>query len=129
MNFDFGENIKALRTQKGLTQEQVAELLGVSKQAISRIEHGVSNVTEQMIKSICREFNVNETWLRTGEGEMFVDMDTEDELMRWAGEVLSGSDASFQKRFVKMLMGLNPAQWKVLEEKILELYEEQDKEN
>ena len=60
---------------------------------------------------------------------MFVDMDTEDELMRWAGEVLSGSDTCFQKRFLKMLMGLNPAQWKVLEEKILELYAKQDKEN
>lgn len=123
------ERINMIRKKLGLTLDKFGDKLGVSKQAISRIEHGVSNVTEQMIKSICREFNVNETWLRTGEGEMFVDMDTEDELMRWAGEVLSGSDASFQKRFVKMLMGLNPAQWKVLEEKILELYEEQDKEN
>lgn len=123
------ERINMIRKKLGLTLDKFGDKLGVSKQAISRIEHGVSNVTEQMIKSICREFNVNETWLRTGEGEMFVDMDTEDELMRWAGEVLSGSDTSFQKRFVKMLMGLNPAQWKVLEEKILELYEKQDKEN
>ena len=121
--------IKKLRKELGLTLDKFGEKLGVTKPTISRIENGVNNVTEQMIKSICREFNVNETWLRTGEGEMFVDMDTEDELMRWAGEVLSGSDTSFQKRFVKMLMGLNPAQWKVLEEKILELYEKQDKEN
>ena len=120
------ERINMIRKKLGLTLDKFGDKLGVSKQAISRIEHGVSNVTEQMIKSICREFNVNETWLRTGEGEMFVDMDTEDELMRWAGEVLSGSDTSFQKRFVKMLMGLNPAQWKVLEEKILELYEKQE---
>lgn len=123
------DRIKKLRKELGLTLDKFGEKLGVTKPTISRIENGVNNVTEQMIKSICREFNVNETWLRTGEGEMFVDMDTEDELMRWAGEVLSGSDTSFQKRFVKMLMGLNPAQWKVLEEKILELYEEQDKEN
>lgn len=123
------DRIKKLRKELGLTLDKFGEKLGVTKPTISRIENGVNNVTEQMIKSICREFNVNETWLRTGEGEMFVDMDTEDELMRWAGEVLSGSDTSFQKRFVKMLMGLNPAQWKVLEEKILELYEKQDKEN
>ena len=123
------ERINMIRKKLGLTLDKFGEKLGVTKPTISRIENGVNNVTEQMIKSICREFNVNETWLRTGEGEMFVDMDTEDELMRWAGEVLSGSDTSFQKRFVKMLMGLNPAQWKVLEEKILELYEKQDKEN
>lgn len=121
--------VRKVRKELGLTLEKFGKRLGVSNPAISKIENGQNNVSEQMIKSICREFNVNETWLRTGEGEMFVDMDTEDELMRWAGEVLSGSDTSFQKRFVKMLMGLNPAQWKVLEEKILELYEEQDKEN
>ena len=121
--------VRKVRKELGLTLEKFGKRLGVSNPAISKIENGQNNVSEQMIKSICREFNVNETWLRTGEGEMFVDMDTEDELMRWAGEVLSGSDTSFQKRFVKMLMGLNPAQWKVLEEKILELYEKQDKEN
>lgn len=123
------ERIKEVRKKLNLTLKEFGEKLGVQSAAISKLEKGHVNPTEQMIKSICREFNVNETWLRTGEGEMFVDMDTEDELMRWAGEVLSGSDTSFQKRFVKMLMGLNPAQWKVLEEKILELYEEQDKEN
>ena len=123
------DRIKFLRKSLNLTLEKFGEKIGVQKSAVSKLEKGHVNPTEQMIKSICREFNVNETWLRTGEGEMFVDMDTEDELMRWAGEVLSGSDTSFQKRFVKMLMGLNPAQWKVLEEKILELYEEQDKEN
>ena len=118
--------VRKVRKELGLTLEKFGKRLGVSNPAISKIENGQNNVSEQMIKSICREFNVNETWLRTGEGEMFVDMDTEDELMRWAGEVLSGSDTSFQKRFVKMLMGLNPAQWKVLEEKILELYEKQE---
>ena len=123
------ERIRKIRKEKGLTLEKFGEKIGIQKATLSKIENGTVTLTDRNITSICREFNVNETWLRTGEGEMFVDMDTEDELMRWAGEVLSGSDTSFQKRFVKMLMGLNPAKWKVLEEKILELYEEQDKEN
>ena len=123
------ERIRKIRKEKGLTLEKFGERIGIQKATLSKIENGTVTLTDRNVTSICREFNVNETWLRTGEGEMFVDMDTEDELMRWAGEVLSGSDTSFQKRFVKMLMGLNPAQWKVLEEKILELYEEQDKEN
>lgn len=123
------ERIRKIRKEKGLTLEKFGERIGIQKATLSKIENGTVTLTDRNVTSICREFNVNETWLRTGEGEMFVDMDTEDELMRWAGEVLSGSDTSFQKRFVKMLMGLNPAQWKVLEEKILELYEKQDKEN
>lgn len=117
------DRIKFLRKSLNLTLEKFGEKIGVQKSAVSKLEKGHVNPTEQMIKSICREFNVNETWLRTGEGEMFVDMNEEDELMRWAGEVLSGSDISFQKRFVKMLMNLRPEQWKILEKFIMDLYE------
>ncbi len=60
------ERIKQLRKKLGLTLEKFGERIGVSKMTISRIENGVNNVTEQMFKSICREFNVDEEWLRTG---------------------------------------------------------------
>lgn len=65
-----GERIKELRKSLGLTLEKFGEQLGVTKQTVSRIENGVNNLTEQMIKSICREFNVNEKWLRDGTGDM-----------------------------------------------------------
>ena len=70
------ERIKELRKTLGLTLEKFGERLGVSKVAISLIENGKNTVTDQMFKSICREFNVNENWLRTGEGEMFVPVST-----------------------------------------------------
>ena len=66
------ERIRNLRKYLGLTMEKFGEQLGVGKTAISNIENGNRNVTEQMCKSICREYNVNEVWLRTGTGEMFV---------------------------------------------------------
>ena len=66
-----GERIKEIRKTLGLTLEKFGEKLGVTKTAISRIEKGERGLTEQMTKSICREFNVNEAWLRTGEGNMF----------------------------------------------------------
>lgn len=69
------ERIKELRKELGLTLEKFGGRLGVGKNAISRIETRKSNVTDQMFKSICREFNVNPDWLRTGEGEMFADED------------------------------------------------------
>lgn len=70
------ERIKELRKSLGLTMEKFGERLGVTKVAISNIEKGNRNVTDQMFKFICREFNVNENWLRTGEGSMFNNTDT-----------------------------------------------------
>ena len=69
------DRVKILRKNLGLTLEKFGEQLGVSKTAINKIESGTNNVTDQMTKSICREFNVDYIWLTTGEGEMFQDSD------------------------------------------------------
>lgn len=66
------ERIKELRKNLNLTMEKFGTRLGVGKTAISKLENGERNLTDLMSKSICREFNVNEEWLRTGKGEMFV---------------------------------------------------------
>ena len=63
-----GERVNRIRKKKEMTMEQFGEKLGVQKSAISKIEKGKVNLSEQMFKSICREFGVNEVWLRTGEG-------------------------------------------------------------
>ena len=65
------ERIKQLRKELGLTLDKFGEKIGVTKQTVSRIENGINNVTDQMFKSICREFNVREEWLRNGEEPMF----------------------------------------------------------
>lgn len=68
-----GERIKDLRTNLlDLTLEKFGEKLGVQKSAISKIEKGERKLTEQMAKSICREYNVNYFWLTEGDGEPFV---------------------------------------------------------
>lgn len=64
------ERIRKIRKELGLSGEKFGEKLGVTRVAISNIENGNRNVTDQMFKSICREFNVNPDWLRNGEGEM-----------------------------------------------------------
>lgn len=71
-----GERVKEVRKELGLTLERFGERLGVTKQTVSRIENGVNNLTDQMQKAICREFNVSEEWLRDGVGSMFVEPDT-----------------------------------------------------
>ena len=66
------ERVQEVRKRLGMTLEKFGKRLGVTKVAISNIEKGHRNVTEQMRKSICREYNVNELWLMSGQGEMFV---------------------------------------------------------
>lgn len=80
------DRIKMIRKDPrvNLTMEKFGERIGVRKTTISGIENGAHAVTPQMRRSICREFRVNETWLETGEGEMFL-KDTEfslDEFLR-----------------------------------------------
>ncbi len=69
-----GERVKEVRKALGLTLDKFGEKVGVKKQTVSRIENGVNNVTDQMVLSICREFNVNYDFLMNGEGEMFDDL-------------------------------------------------------
>lgn len=79
------ERIRILRKAKGLTLEKFGERLGVGKTAISKIESGDRGVTDQMRRSICREFGVREEWLRDGTGEM-EDAAPADELHRIVSE-------------------------------------------
>ena len=65
------ERIKFLRETLSLSQEAFGEKIGIGKTSISKIELGSRNPSEQTIKSICREFNVNYAWLLEGKGEMF----------------------------------------------------------
>ncbi|GHT65032.1 hypothetical protein FACS1894110_05970 [Spirochaetia bacterium] len=65
------DRIRAIREKLGINQGEFARQIGLTQAALSRIEVGKSKLTEQNIKLICVTFNVNEHWLRTGEGEMF----------------------------------------------------------
>lgn len=72
-----GERVKELRKHLGLTLEKFGERLGVQKSAVSKIERGETYLTETNIKLICREFSINEEWLRTGSGEMRIPVQDE----------------------------------------------------
>ena len=109
-----GERLKELRKTLGLTLESFGEKVGVGKSSISRLENGTNNLTEQMILAICREFDVNENWLRTGEGEMFIKLDREMEIARLTKDLLLEEEDSFKNKVVTALAKLTPEQWKVL---------------
>lgn len=96
-----GERIKDVRNSLGLTLEKFGEKLGVTKTAISRIEKGERSLTEQMTKSICREFSVDYMWLTTGEGEMFVE--TDDDFFERIDRIMAGENES-RKNMIKTLL-------------------------
>lgn len=93
-----GERIRAIRNHFDLTLEKFGERIGMKKSSLSQLENGVNSLTEQTLKSICREFNVNETWLRTGNGEMFNEMDSMDIAFNRFGHIMG--NASNQKKAV-----------------------------
>lgn len=122
------ERIKELRMKLNLTQTELGNRIGITRAAISRIESGERKVTEQVFLAICREFNVNEEWLRTGQGEMFIKMDREDEITQWLGSLVSpNNDNEFMKKFIHMLSKLDVEDWKVLEKMALMMAEEKEK--
>ena len=96
-----GERIKDVRNSLGLTLEKFGEKLGVTKTAISRLEKGERSLTEQMTKSICREFSVDYMWLTTGEGEMFVESD--DDFFERIDRIMAGENES-RKNMIKTLL-------------------------
>lgn len=96
-----GERIKDVRNSLGLTLEKFGEKLGVTKTAISRIEKGERSLTEQMTKSICREFSVDYMWLTTGEGEMFVESD--DDFFERIDRIMASENES-RKNMIKTLL-------------------------
>ena len=96
------ERVKELRKTLGLSGEKFGESLGTTRFAISQIETGRNNLTDQMVKLICLTYNVNEEWLRTGQGSMF--NETKDEFLAELKRRHNLSD--FQVELVKTYLEL-----------------------
>lgn len=95
------ERVKEIRKTLGLTLEKFGERIGVTRGSMSNIENGNRNLTEQMTKSICREFSVDYMWLTTGEGEMFID--TDDDFIERIDRIMAGEDEARKNLFKSML--------------------------
>ena len=122
------DRIKQLRKAKGLTQFEFADRLKVSRNNIAGYETGRTEPSGSAISLICRTFSVSETWLRTGEGEMFSDTAREEQIATFMGDVLAAESEDFRKRFISMLSSLSVDEWRLIEEKAKELFaKEQEK--
>ena len=98
-----------------LTQQEFSGRLGITRNTVATYETGKSNPSDAAVILICREFNVNETWLRTGEGEMFLKLSRDDEITAFVDDVLRNESDDFRKRFIAMLSRLDTSDWVLLE--------------
>ena len=96
------ERLKYIRKTLNLTQKNFAKKIGLSRSGYSQIETSDRPISDRLIKSICMAFNVNENWLRTGEGEMFIKV--EDSIFKQLSEKynLNEKDLSFIKHYLNM---------------------------
>lgn len=123
-----GERIKKVRKALDLTQESFASRLGMKRNSIAQVETG-RNTSDQTIFSICREFNVNEHWLRTGEGEMFNQPQSrKDEIQHMVEKMMEGRKAEFKYRLISVLNRLDEGQWEVLEDYLYQILDGRDTE-
>lgn len=124
------DRIRFFRTEKlHMTQSEFGEVLGVKRDVINNIENNrLKNPEKQepLYRLICQKFNINEEWLRTGEGEMYIEVDKENQLIIWAASVLKDESDSFRRRFIRMLMELNDDDWKTLEKVAIKLHNEEN---
>lgn len=119
--------IKAVRKAVGLTQSEFGERLGVKGNTVTGYETGLRAPSDAILLSICREFNVNEDWLRTGEGAMFLERSRDDELSAFFGDVLSGQPDDFRRRLIAALSRLSVDEWAMVEHVATKLAEDMKK--
>ena len=122
------ERIKELRKALGFTQQEFAEKIGIKRNTVAQYEMGRNQPIDTVIALICREFNVNEDWLRYGEGEMFRQQSRNDELTAFMGDLLKNETPDFRVRLVSVLARLDTEEWRLLEKLALKLVDEIKKE-
>lgn len=121
------ERIKKLRKTLGLTQQKFADAIGVRQNTVAQYEMGRNPPNDTVITLICREFNVNEAWLRTGDGEMFAPKTRNEELFEFAAKAAESPPSAIQAQLLAVMSRLTDDQWEVLAQVAHELYEEMKK--
>ena len=108
------ERIKLLRKALELNQTDFGARIGVKQGTVAAYESGARVPLDSVIVSICREFGVSESWLRSGEGEMFLQLSREEEITKFCMSIIRDPGSEFQRQFVSVLARLEPAQWQLL---------------
>lgn len=121
------ERIKQIRIKNSMTQQEFADRLGIKRGTIANYELGRNEPIDAVITLICREFHINESWLRTGAGEMEKPVNRDAEIASFMGDVMRGENDNFRRRLVAVLAKLDASEWELLEKMVLKLSDEYKK--
>ena len=109
------DRISLLIVTLNIKKTAFAERLNVSQAFVSQLCSGAKQPSDRTISDICREFNVSEKWLKSGEGEMFISLTKNQIITDFMGDLIIDEDESFKRRLIEALAKLNPEDWEVLE--------------
>lgn len=115
--------IKALRNALGLNQTDFGAAVGVKQTTVAGYENGIRTPIDAVVSAICREFNVNEIWLRTGEGEMFRPRSRNEELFEFLNTAVE--EDGIKARLLTVMARLSEDQWELLADMARKLAEEE----
>ena len=109
------KRIKLIRTTLGMTQQEFADKIKVKRNTVATYEMGRSIPSDSAIALICKVFDVNEDWLRTGYGEMFKEVSKSDQIADMLSDVLKSDENNFKRRLISALAQLDDTGWDSLE--------------
>ena len=120
--------IKELRKQLGMTQAEFGERVGLKQTSVAGYETGARTPSDAIVLSVCKEFNVNEYWLRTGEGDMFREKTRKEEMAEYAAKLVGGELDPFQTALIGVLATLDAEQIALLADIADKMVDEYKKE-
>lgn len=107
--------IKQIRKEARLTQVDFGEKIGVKGNTVTNYETGLRTPTDAVILSICREFSINEEWLRNGNGDMYLSSKKDDLISNMLDDVIKADESDFKRRLISALSKLDDDGWDNLE--------------
>lgn len=106
--------IREIRKDNNLTQTEFGERIGVKGNTITGYENGIRIPSDAIILSICREFNVNEDWLRTGQGEKYLRLSRKETVAAYVGKILGGKVTPLEETLIEFMAETSPQEWEEL---------------
>lgn len=120
------DRIRKIRKELDLTQQEFANKIGIKRNTVANYESGRNDPVDAVISLICREFNVNESWLRNGTGEMFIQQTRDEQIASFIGDMLKDEKESFKRRLISALANMDQSDWETLEKLVDAMQKEKD---
>lgn len=122
------DRISKVIRDKEKTKTAFSDRINVSQAFVSQMCSGLKVPSDRTIADICREYDVNEEWLRTGQGDPYIQLSRDEELAQFFGDVMKGEDPDFRRRLLSVMSRLTTDEWALLEQMAWKLVDELQQE-